>query len=101
MKVGDRVITNAKCMGGMTNYVGVLGTVARIRTNSELSIVFTPDVNIPEEGENLEWSLYEWELDLVPEPVDWEAKYKELKALVDTYNAGMNAGLEIRRLGGW
>lgn len=82
LKVGDRVRTTDNCMGpNHVQYHGVVGTIAKIRADSTLPIMFRPDVNIT--GESREWALFEDEVVAVAQDEEyWKRKYLELKAVV-------------------
>lgn len=83
-KVGDRVKTTDTCMGpSYTVYHNVVGTVTRIREDTALPIMFTPDVNV--QGEVAEWALFEDEVSWVPDLDYWKNKYLTLKAKVDNF----------------
>lgn len=93
-KVGDRVRTTDKCMGTRTEYHNVVGTVSRLRADSDLCVMFRPDVNI--HGESQEWALFEDELTPLEDADYWRKKYQVLRAKVDAYYAAAHALREAK-----
>ena len=89
-KVGDRVRTTDKCLSVNTpEYHGVEGTIVEIRTQSSLSIMFRADE--PQPADPGDWALYEREIELLQDEIDWKEKYEELKAKLDTFKDAFKA----------
>lgn len=88
-KVGDRVKTTDKCLSvNDHDYHNVVGTIVDIR-DSSLPIMFRADQRVPaDEGT---WALFENEVELLQDEIDWKEKYEELKAKLDTFKDAFKA----------
>lgn len=82
--------TTDKCLGSSANsYHNVVGTITKLRPDSSLDIMFTPDINVP--GDGPIWALFSDEVVLLEDEDYWRKKYQVIQAKVRTFNDALKA----------